>query len=43
MDQYTELTRQLIFSNSNVKRFKTLGSMSGVKVGLDVPVGIVDG
>jgi Lrp/AsnC family transcriptional regulator, leucine-responsive regulatory protein len=38
MDQYTELTRQLFFSNNNVKRFKTLVSMSRVKVGLGVPV-----
>jgi hypothetical protein len=42
MDQYTELTRQLFFSNNNVKRFKTLVSMSRVKVGLGVPVDIVD-
>ncbi|BCQ27528.1 Lrp/AsnC family transcriptional regulator (plasmid) [Caballeronia sp. NK8] len=40
MDQYTELTRQLFFSNNNVKRFKTLVSMSRVKVGLGVPVSI---
>ncbi|SIT49331.1 Uncharacterized HTH-type transcriptional regulator y4tD [Paraburkholderia piptadeniae] len=39
MDEYTALTRQLFFSNNNVKRFKTLVSMSRVKVGLDVPVG----
>jgi Lrp/AsnC family transcriptional regulator, leucine-responsive regulatory protein len=38
MDQYNELTRQLFFSNNNVKRFKTLVSMSRVKVGLSVPV-----
>lgn len=38
MDQYTELTRQLFFSNNNVKRFKTLVSMSRVKVGLEVPL-----
>jgi Lrp/AsnC family leucine-responsive transcriptional regulator len=38
MDQYTELTRQLFFANNNVKRFKTLVSMSRVKVGLSVPV-----
>jgi DNA-binding Lrp family transcriptional regulator len=42
MDQYTELTRQLFFSNNNVKRFKTLVSMSRVKTGLGVPVDIVD-
>ncbi|MEX3900975.1 Lrp/AsnC family transcriptional regulator [Paraburkholderia sp. BR10954] len=38
MDEYTALTRQLFFSNNNVKRFKTLVSMSNVKVGLGVPV-----
>ncbi|MBN3820124.1 Lrp/AsnC family transcriptional regulator [Paraburkholderia sp. Se-20369] len=38
MDQYNVLTRQLFFSNNNVKRFKTLVSMSRVKVGLGVPV-----
>ncbi|KVG68981.1 Lrp/AsnC family transcriptional regulator [Burkholderia ubonensis] len=38
MDQYNALTRQLFFSNNNVKRFKTLVSMGRVKVGLGVPV-----
>ncbi|MGF6979809.1 Lrp/AsnC family leucine-responsive transcriptional regulator [Paraburkholderia sp. JPY465] len=38
MDEYTALTRQLFFSNNNVKRFKTLVSMNNVKVGLGVPV-----
>ncbi|WP_158939265.1 Lrp/AsnC family transcriptional regulator [Burkholderia sp. S171] len=38
MEQYNELTRQLFFANNNVKRFKTLVSMSRVKVGLNVPV-----
>jgi Lrp/AsnC family leucine-responsive transcriptional regulator len=38
MEQYNELTRQLFFANNNVKRFKTLVSMSRVKVGLGVPV-----
>ena len=38
MEQYNDLTRQLFFANNNVKRFKTLVSMSRVKVGLDVPV-----
>jgi DNA-binding Lrp family transcriptional regulator len=37
MEQYTELTRTLFFENNNVKRFKTLVSMSNVKVGLQVP------
>ncbi len=38
MEQYTELTRTLFFESNNVKRFKTLVSMSNVKVGLGVPV-----
>ncbi|KVV38351.1 AsnC family transcriptional regulator [Burkholderia ubonensis] len=38
MDQYNALTRQLFFSNNNVKRFKTLVSMGRVKAGLGVPV-----
>ncbi|WP_205191523.1 Lrp/AsnC family transcriptional regulator [Burkholderia sp. LMG 13014] len=38
MEQYNDLTRRLFFSNNNVKRFKTLVSMSRVKVGLGVPV-----
>ncbi|KWK41796.1 AsnC family transcriptional regulator [Burkholderia stagnalis] len=38
MDQYNALTRQLFFANNSVKRFKTLVSMSRVKVGLGVPV-----
>ncbi|AOK63130.1 Lrp/AsnC family transcriptional regulator [Burkholderia ubonensis] len=38
MEQYNALTRQLFFSNNNVKRFKTLVSMGRVKVGLGVPV-----
>jgi Lrp/AsnC family leucine-responsive transcriptional regulator len=38
MEQYNDLTRQLFFANNNVKRFKTLVSMSRVKVVLDVPV-----
>lgn len=43
MDQYTELTRELFFSNNNVKRFKTLVSMSRVKVGLEVPIDLDEG
>lgn len=39
MEQYTDLTRTLFFESNNVKRFKTLVSMSNVKVGLSVPVG----
>lgn len=38
MEEYAALTRQLFFSNNNVKRFKTLVSMNSVKVGLGVPV-----
>ncbi|MXN76293.1 winged helix-turn-helix transcriptional regulator [Burkholderia sp. 4701] len=38
MDQYNALTRELFFANNNVKRFKTLVSMSRVKVGLGVAV-----
>ena len=38
MEQYTELTRTLFFESNNVKRFKTLVSMSNIKVGLGVPV-----
>lgn len=37
MEQYTELTRELFFESNNVKRFKTLVSMSNVKTGLIVP------
>ncbi|WP_271407979.1 Lrp/AsnC family transcriptional regulator [Pseudomonas sp. Q1-7] len=37
MEQYTELTRALFFESNNVKRFKTLVSMSNVKTGLSVP------
>ncbi|MHC8383980.1 Lrp/AsnC family transcriptional regulator [Pseudomonas sp. LB3P14] len=39
MEQYTELTRDLFFENNNVKRFKSLVSMSNAKVGLQIPVG----
>ncbi|PAV70564.1 hypothetical protein WR25_01478 [Diploscapter pachys] len=34
MAQYTQLTRELFFQSNNVKRFKTLVSMSNVKTGL---------
>lgn len=40
MEQYNDLTRQLFFANNNVKRFKTLVTMSRVKVGLEVPVDV---
>lgn len=39
MEQYTELTRRLFFESNNVRRFKTLVSMSNVKVGLEIPTG----
>ncbi|MEM5388759.1 Lrp/AsnC family transcriptional regulator [Paraburkholderia phymatum] len=42
MDQYNELTRQLFFANNNVKRFKTLVTMSRVKTGQNVPVDLQD-
>jgi Lrp/AsnC family leucine-responsive transcriptional regulator len=42
MDEYTALTRQLFFSNNNVKRFNTFVSMSRVKVGLSVPLNLVE-
>ena len=37
MEQYTQLTRELFFEGNNVKRFKTLVSMSTVESGLFVP------
>jgi Lrp/AsnC family transcriptional regulator, leucine-responsive regulatory protein len=39
MEHYSALTRQLFFTNNNVRRFKTFVTMSRVKVGLTVPVG----
>jgi len=38
MEHYTRLTRQLFFTNNNVKRFKTFVTMNRVKVGLTVPL-----
>jgi len=38
MEHYNALTRQLFFTNNNVKRFKTFVTMSRVKVGLSVPI-----
>jgi len=38
MAHYTALTRQLFFTNNNVKRFKTFVAMDRVKVGLGVPL-----
>ncbi|KVF77251.1 hypothetical protein WS75_08980 [Burkholderia sp. FL-7-2-10-S1-D7] len=40
--QYHALTRERFFANNCVKRFKTLVSMSRVKVGLEVPVEIAE-
>ena len=37
MEQYAALTRELFFESNNVKRFRTLVSMSNEKVGLEVP------
>lgn len=42
MEEYNDLTEELFFANNNVKRFKTLVSMSRVKVGLNVPVYTAD-
>lgn len=38
MEEYTRLSRQLFFTNNNVKRFKTLVVMKRSKVTLDVPL-----
>ena len=38
MEQYTGLTRELFFVNTNVKRFKTLVAMSRDKVSLALPI-----
>ncbi|ANI60924.1 hypothetical protein PGR6_33510 [Pseudomonas sp. GR 6-02] len=40
MQQHTDLTRELFFESNNVKRFKTLVSMSTVKLGLNIPLGV---
>jgi len=42
MAQYNQLTRELFFASHNVKRFKTLVTMSHIKSGMDVPVDGVD-
>jgi len=42
MEQFNELTRQLFFSNNNVKRLKTLVSMSRGKVDPTVSVDLKD-
>ncbi|WP_413533218.1 Lrp/AsnC family transcriptional regulator [Empedobacter brevis] len=38
MREYELLTRELFFSNSNIKRFKTFVNMHSVKVGLQIPL-----
>lgn len=38
MTEYEQLTRQLFFANSNVKRFRTFVTMDRVKVGLSVSI-----
>ncbi|WP_163594681.1 Lrp/AsnC family transcriptional regulator [Klebsiella pneumoniae] len=40
MEHYNALTRELFFTNNNVKRFKTFVTMSRVKVGLSLPISI---
>lgn len=36
MDQYNDLTRELFFQNPNIKRFKTLVTMSKAKIGVNL-------
>lgn len=38
MREYESLTRQLFFSNSNIRRFKTFVNMHTVKTGLQIPL-----
>jgi DNA-binding Lrp family transcriptional regulator len=38
MQEYELLTRQLFFSNTNIKRFKTFVNMHTVKNGLQIPI-----
>ncbi|HEY8382870.1 MAG TPA: Lrp/AsnC family transcriptional regulator [Microvirga sp.] len=38
MSEYEHLTRQLFFTEGNVKRFRTMVVMDRAKVGLEVPV-----
>lgn len=38
MIEYEQITRQLFFDNSNVKRFRTFVTMDRVKVGLSVSI-----
>lgn len=38
MEHYTQLTRELFFESNNVKRFRTLVTMSTIKTGMTVPI-----
>ncbi|MDA3615607.1 Lrp/AsnC family transcriptional regulator [Polluticaenibacter yanchengensis] len=38
MQAYEQLTREIFFSNSNIKEFKTFVTMDIVKLGLSIPV-----
>lgn len=38
MKEYEALTRELFFSNTNIKRFKTFVNMHTVKTGLQIPI-----
>jgi DNA-binding Lrp family transcriptional regulator len=38
MSEYTELTKQLFFSNNNVKKFKTFVVMRSSKASLNIPL-----
>lgn len=38
MKEYETLTRELFFSNTNIKRFKTFVNMHTVKTGLQIPI-----
>jgi len=38
MEHYNVLTRQLFFTNNNVKRFQTFVAMDRIKVGMGVPL-----
>ncbi len=41
MQEYEALTRRLFFNSHNVKRFRTLVVMDRVKVGLQIPIGML--
>ena len=38
MQEYEKLTREIFFSNSNIKEFKTFVTMDIVKLGLSIPI-----